>query len=53
MSTESKHNSIEIIQPDDMHVHFRDGDVLKDVVPHTAAQFAIYCGRVHGGLQPG
>ncbi len=40
MSTESKHNSIEIIQPDDMHVHFRDGDVLKDVVPHTAAQFA-------------
>lgn len=25
--------------PDDWHTHFRDGEVLKAVVPHTAAQF--------------
>ncbi len=31
--------SITILQPDDMHVHFRDGDVLADVVKHTAQQF--------------
>ena len=27
-------------RPDDWHLHLRDGDVLKDIVPHTAAQFA-------------
>ncbi|MFM2344695.1 MAG: Dihydroorotase, partial [Pseudomonadota bacterium] len=32
--------SLEIIQPNDMHVHFRDGEVLNNVVPHTAKQFA-------------
>jgi dihydroorotase len=26
--------------PDDWHVHFRDGAMLRAVVPHTAAQFA-------------
>jgi dihydroorotase len=26
-------------QPDDWHVHFRDGDMLKLTVPHTARQF--------------
>ena len=31
---------IDIIQPDDMHVHLRDGDALNTVVPHTARQFA-------------
>lgn len=31
---------IDIIQPDDMHVHLRDGDALGTVVPHTARQFA-------------
>ena len=31
---------IDIIQPDDMHVHLRDGDALDTVVPHTARQFA-------------
>ena len=31
---------IDIIQPDDMHVHLRDGDALGTVVPHTAHQFA-------------
>jgi dihydroorotase len=29
-----------IIKPDDMHVHLRDGDVLKAVAPYTSAQFA-------------
>jgi dihydroorotase len=32
-------DSITIIRPDDWHVHVRDGDALKTVVPHTAAQF--------------
>ena len=31
---------IDILQPDDMHVHLRDGDALATVVPHTARQFA-------------
>ena len=30
---------ITITRPDDWHLHVRDGDVLKTVVPHTAAQF--------------
>jgi dihydroorotase len=33
-------NRLEIRQPDDWHVHLRDGDVLSDVVPATARQFA-------------
>ena len=28
-----------IIRPDDWHVHFRDGEVLSDIVPHHAARF--------------
>jgi len=31
---------ITITAPDDWHLHLRDGDALKAVVPHTAAQFA-------------
>ena len=31
---------IEIIKPDDWHVHFRDNDVLKAVVPETTRHFA-------------
>lgn len=31
---------IEIIKPDDWHVHFRDNDVLKVVVPETAKHFS-------------
>jgi dihydroorotase len=31
---------ITITRPDDWHLHVRDGDALKAVVPHTAAQFA-------------
>ena len=33
-------NEIEIIKPDDWHVHFRDGDILKAVVPETTRHFA-------------
>jgi dihydroorotase len=31
---------IEIIKPDDWHVHFRDGEILKAVVPETTRNFA-------------
>ena len=31
---------IEIIKPDDWHVHFRDGEVLEAVVPETTRHFA-------------
>jgi dihydroorotase len=30
---------LSLIRPSDMHVHFRDGAMLRDVVPQTAAQF--------------
>jgi len=33
-------NRFTITAPDDWHLHVRDGDALKAVVPHTAAQFA-------------
>ena len=33
-------NRFTITTPDDWHLHLRDGDALKAVVPHTAAQFA-------------
>jgi dihydroorotase len=32
--------SLTFRQPDDWHVHFRDGAVLREVVPHTAHAFA-------------
>lgn len=31
---------ITIRRPDDWHLHFRDGDIMRGVVPYTAAQFA-------------
>ena len=31
---------IEIIKPDDWHVHFRDGEILEAVVPETTRHFA-------------
>ena len=31
--------TIEIIKPDDWHVHFRDNDILKAVVPETSRHF--------------
>lgn len=33
-------NSLTIRRPDDWHLHFRDGAVMRDVVPFTARQFA-------------
>ena len=32
--------TLTLTRPDDWHVHLRDSDALKTVVPHTAAQFA-------------
>ncbi|MGD1937027.1 MAG: dihydroorotase [Cyanophyceae cyanobacterium] len=32
--------SLTIIQPDDWHLHLRDGEALKAVLPHTVRQFA-------------
>lgn len=31
--------TLTIRRPDDWHVHFRDGEILKSVAPYTAAQF--------------
>jgi dihydroorotase len=33
-------STLTIRRPDDWHVHLRDGDVLRGVVPYTARQFA-------------
>ena len=33
-------SSLTLTRPDDWHLHLRDGDALRTVVPHTAAQFA-------------
>jgi dihydroorotase len=33
-------DQITITRPDDWHLHVRDGEALRTVVPHTAAQFA-------------
>src|SRR5665647_2368320 len=33
-------NTLTITRPDDWHLHLRDGDALKSVLPHTARQFA-------------
>ncbi len=33
-------STLTITRPDDWHLHLRDGAVLKDVLPHTARQFA-------------
>ncbi len=32
-------DTLTLTQPDDWHLHVRDGDALRTVVPHTAAQF--------------
>jgi dihydroorotase len=31
---------LKLTRPDDWHLHLRDGDMLRDVLPHTAARFA-------------
>ena len=35
----SPFDTLTITRPDDWHLHVRDGDALRTVVPHTAAQF--------------
>jgi len=32
--------TIEIIKPDDWHVHFRDNEILEAVVPETSRHFS-------------
>ena len=32
-------DALTLTRPDDWHLHLRDGAVLKDIVPHTAARF--------------
>ncbi|HEY1774273.1 MAG TPA: dihydroorotase [Gammaproteobacteria bacterium] len=31
---------LKLTRPDDWHLHLRDGELLRDVLPHTAARFA-------------
>jgi dihydroorotase len=38
--TEAPVDTIEISTPDDFHLHLRDGEMLKGLVPHTVKQFA-------------
>ena len=33
-------NSLTIVRPDDWHLHLRDFEAMKAVLPHTARQFA-------------
>ena len=33
-------DSLTLTRPDDWHLHLRDGEALRTLVPHTAAQFA-------------
>jgi dihydroorotase len=40
ISTANRPETIVIRRPDDWHVHLRDGDMLRAVLPFTAAQFA-------------
>lgn len=38
-STTAARDTLTITRPDDWHLHVRDGEALRTVVPHTAAQF--------------
>jgi dihydroorotase len=38
--TANNTQELSITRPDDWHLHVRDGEALRAVVPHTAAQFA-------------
>jgi dihydroorotase len=40
MTAKLSPHTLTITRPDDWHLHLRDGSVLADVLPHTAAQFA-------------
>ena len=43
-------NTIEITRPDDWHLHIRDGEVLADLLKHTASQFE--CAIIMPNLKP-
>jgi dihydroorotase len=34
------HSTLSLTRPDDWHLHLRDGDAMRAVLPHTARQFA-------------
>jgi dihydroorotase len=36
----TQQQTLTITTPDDWHLHVRDGDNMRSVVPHTAAHFA-------------
>ena len=40
MTTSTTATTITLTQPDDLHLHVREGDALRSVVPDTARQFA-------------
>ena len=40
MNTPAAPSTLTLTRPDDWHLHLRDGEALRTVVPHTAAQFA-------------
>ncbi len=40
MNTPAALSTLTLTRPDDWHLHLRDGEALRTVVPHTAAQFA-------------
>jgi dihydroorotase len=37
--------TLEITAPDDLHLHVRDGDMLKAVLPHTTRIFRRCAGQ--------
>lgn len=40
MAAAAATQSVTITTPDDWHLHVRDGDNMRSVVPHSAARFA-------------
>ena len=40
MTSSQALTALTLTRPDDWHLHLRDGDAMRAVVPHTAAQFA-------------
>ena len=44
------HDQLTLLRPDDWHLHLRDGEALRAVLPHTARQFAR--GVVMPNLKP-
>ena len=53
MSNPAPLNRITLTRPDDWHLHVRDGDALRTVVPHTAAQALAYAERIRAAVPEG